>query len=133
MLLVDREDLPLAVDITSASRRNEVTLIELLLEQRVLTPVPEHLSYDKAADSDPLRQRLQLQQIELACRHRSNRKRPPVQDSRVARRLSRRWRVERTIAWLQNFRRLVTRYEYRDDIFLGFVTLACKVITLRGF
>ena len=132
MLLVDREGIPLAVDITSASH-NEVTLIEPLLEQRVLTPAPERLLYDKAADSDPLRQRLQLQQIELVCRHRTNRTRPPVQDGRAARRLSRRWRVERTIAWLQTFRRLVTRYEYRDDIFLGFVTLACMFITLRRF
>ena len=132
MLLVDREGIPLAVDIANANR-NEVTLIEPLLEQRLLNPAPEHLLYDKAADSDPLRHRLQLRQIELVCRHRSNRRRPPTQDGRAARRLNRRWRVERTIAWLQSFRRLVTRYEYRDDIFLGFVTLACMFITLRGF
>ena len=132
MLLVDREGIPLAVDIASANR-SEVALIEPLLEQRLLNPAPEHLLYDKAADSDPLRHRLQLRQIELVCRHRSNRRRPPTQDGRAARRLNRRWRVERTIAWLQSFRRLVTRYEYRDDIFLGFVTLACMFITLRGF
>ena len=50
MLLVDREGIPLAVDIASANR-NEVTLIEPLLQQRVLNPAPEHLLYDKAADS----------------------------------------------------------------------------------
>ncbi len=130
MLLVDREGTPLAVDITSASR-NEVTLIELLLELRVINPAPERLLYDKAADSDPLR--LHVQRIELICWHRSNRVRPPIQDGRAARRLSRRWRVEHTIAWLQTFHRLVTRYEYRDDILLGFVTLACMFITLRRF
>lgn len=41
--------------------------------------------------------------------------------------------MERTIAWLQSFRRLVPRYEHRDDIFLGCVTLACMFITLKGF
>ncbi len=30
-----------------------------------------------------------------------------------------RWTVERLFAWLQVFRRLVTRYEYHIDNFLG--------------
>ncbi len=47
------------------------------------------------------------------------------------RRYRRRWRVERLLAWLQNFRRLVTRYEYHATNFLGFVQLGCIVILLR--
>ncbi|NOT07100.1 MAG: transposase, partial [Gemmatimonadales bacterium] len=34
-------------------------------------------------------------------------------------------------AWLQNFRRIVTRYEYHAGNYLGFVQLGCIIILLR--
>ncbi|MDQ3714175.1 MAG: IS4/IS5 family transposase, partial [Acidobacteriota bacterium] len=34
---------------------------------------------------------------------------------------------------LQNFRRIVVRYEYHADNYLGFVHLACMVILLRNY
>jgi hypothetical protein len=55
-----------------------------------------------------------------------------LQDGRVLRRYRRRWKVERTFAWLQNFRRLVTRYERKASMFLAFVHVACLFITLRA-
>ncbi|AZI44959.1 hypothetical protein EHF33_18815 (plasmid) [Deinococcus psychrotolerans] len=39
--------------------------------------------------------------------------------------------VERTIAWLQNFRRIVTRYERLAEHFLSFVQLTCLLLLLR--
>jgi transposase len=39
-----------------------------------------------------------------------------------------RWVVERTFAWLNQFRRLRVRYERRADIHLAFVTLGCILI-----
>jgi transposase len=39
--------------------------------------------------------------------------------------------VERLFAWLQNFRRLVVRYEFHHDNFLGMVHLGCIIILLR--
>jgi transposase len=44
-----------------------------------------------------------------------------------------RWIVERTIGWLQAFRRLVTRYEYYAFLFHSFAKLACLMIVLRRF
>lgn len=132
MLLVDGHGLPLAADIASASP-HEVTLIEPLLEKRVLRRRVKRLIYDLAADSDPLRKRLAQRGIELICPHRENRVKPPTQDGRKLRRYGRRWRVERSIGWLQTFRRLVTRYEYHDYLFLGFVQLACLMVVLRRF
>jgi transposase len=41
--------------------------------------------------------------------------------------------VERLFAWLQNFRRLVVRYEYHLEPFLGFVHLGCILILLRCY
>jgi transposase len=47
------------------------------------------------------------------------------------RRYKRRWKIERLFAWLQNSRRLVTRYERRAANFMGFLHLACAMILLR--
>ncbi len=69
--------------------------------------------------------------IELIVPHRSNRKKAPTQDGRSLRRYRRRWVVERTNAWLQNFRRLVVRYERSAGIFLGLIHLACAIIVLK--
>jgi transposase len=67
----------------------------------------------------------------LIAPHRANRRKPVTQDGRPLRRYRRRWRIERLYAWLQHFRRLVTRYEYHAENFLGFVQLGCIVILLR--
>jgi transposase len=39
-----------------------------------------------------------------------------------------RWVVERTFAWLNQFRRLRVRYERRADIHEGFLSLACSLL-----
>ena len=70
-------------------------------------PQPERLVCDKGYDSDGLRERLLLERdIELVCPHRRNRRRAPLQDRRKLRRYRRRWKVERTFAWLGRCRRL---------------------------
>ena len=132
MVLVDGNGLPLAIDVSSASPA-EVTLIELLLDQAVTGQAPERLIYERAADSDPLRQRLATRGIELICPHRSGRVQPATQDGRPLRRFRKRWIVERTISWLQAFRRLVTRYEFYSLLFHSFAKLACLMIALRRF
>ena len=133
MLLVDAAGNPLAGEIASASR-HEVKLVEPLLANRTLqNRQPERLIYDKAADSDALRSRLGQAGVELICPHKRNRIRPARQDGRKLRRYSRRWKVERTIAWLHNFRRLVVRWEYHAHLFRGFLQCACMFTILRRF
>ncbi len=68
--------------------------------------------------------------IALISPNRENRTK--TQDLRPLRRYKRRWKVERLFAWLQNFRRLVTRYEYHALNFLGFVWLGCVLILVRN-
>jgi transposase len=85
---------------------------------------------DKAYDSDPLDEKLASEYgIELIAPNR--RRRSKSQDGRKLRRYRRRWKVERLFAWVHNFRRLVTRWEYRIENFLGFVQLACIHLMLR--
>jgi transposase len=132
MVLVDGSGLPLAVDVDSASPA-EVRLIEPLLDRAVTEYVPQRLIYDRAADSDPLRERLAERGIELICPHRRGRVRQATQDGRALRRFRRRWIIERTISWLQSFRRLVTRYDFYAFLFHSFAKLACMMIVLRRF
>ncbi|MES2793930.1 MAG: transposase, partial [Planctomycetota bacterium] len=126
MVLADGHGIPVAAEIHSASPA-EVNLIESLLDRQPLPTTSERLIYDRAADSDPLRDRLESRGIELICPHRSNRVKPARQDGRKLRR----YKIERLNSWIQNFRRLVVRYEYRATIFLGFVQLACMMIVMR--
>ncbi|MCB0323256.1 MAG: transposase, partial [Bdellovibrionales bacterium] len=83
--------------------------------------------------SDPLRERLANRGIELICPHKSNRVKPPTQDGRKLRRYSRRWKVERSIAWLGNFRRLIVRWERQIRCYRAFFHAACMLITLWQF
>jgi transposase len=88
---------------------------------------------DKAYDSDPLDNELKEQGIEMIAPHKANRKKAKTQDGRCLRRYKRGWKVERFFAWLQNFRRVATRFDYKAENYLGFVHLGCIVIFLRNY
>ena len=109
LVVVDGQGIPLGKHLASASP-HESQLIEATLAESFAAPKVQRLIYDKAADSNALRQRLAQRGIdliapELRCRRKQ------VQDGRKLRRYRRRWKMERTFAWLGNFRRLVVRYE----------------------
>ena len=89
---------------------SEVQSIEPLVDERLTRRKPKRLLYDKAADADWLRESLAIRGIVWICPHRENRTLPPANDGRVLRRYKRRYRVERSISWLYNFRRLITQY-----------------------
>jgi transposase len=129
MVLADGQGIPLGVSVHSASP-HEVTLADQPLEQ-IGDRKPERLICDKAYDSDKLRNQLQMQGIELIVPPRQN-KRKKRQDGRALRRYKRRWKIERTIAWLGNYRRLVTRWERNDRMYQAFLHIACALITCNN-
>ena len=55
----------------------------------------------------------------------------PTSTARSSHRGRHRWIVERTLAWLNRFRRLAIRYERRADIHEAFVILGCALIWLN--
>jgi len=110
-----------------------VILVEKTIEKRFLAQLPKRIIGDKAYDSDPLDRRLKMVGIDLIAPHKVNRKKPKTQDGRPLRRYRKRWKVERFFAWLQNFRRITTRYEYHLQNFLGMVQLGCLIILTRFF
>ena len=130
MAIGDAHGLPLAVH-TEAAAPAEVTLVEATLEQSLVKEKPLRLIADKAYDSDPLRAQLLAQGIVLLAPHREGRIKPVLNDGREMRRDHKRWKIERLFAWLHNFRRLVVRYEFHPENFLGFLHLACARVLLR--
>src|SRR6516165_2735661 len=139
MVVVDGRGVPLGNYLHSASpaevRLAETTLAAIRVGRthHAWRPrqKPMRVIADKAYDSDPLRERLRQRGIELICPHKRNRVRPATQDGRVLRRYQRRWIVERTHAWLGNFRRLVVRYDRSLTIYGAFFHIACFMIVLR--
>ena len=103
----------------------------MTLEALWVDELPTRLVGDKAYDSDPLDQQLAAQGIDMIAPHRCNRCKPRTQDGRKLRRYRRRWKVERLFAWLQNYRRLVVRYERHAENYLAFAQLACILILLK--
>lgn len=87
---------------------------------------------DKAYDSDQLADALAEDGIELIAPHRKNRKPENItQDGRPLRRYKRRWKVERTIGWIQHYRRLCIRWEKSTTLFQGSLHLACTMLLLK--
>jgi hypothetical protein len=84
-------------------------------------------------DSDPLDAKLRVEGIELIAPHRRNRVKPKTWDGCKLRRYKRCWKIERLNAWLQNYRRVLIRYEHKVENFLGLVQLACILILLKAF
>jgi transposase len=84
---------------------------------------PEKLHADKGYDFPRCRKALRERGIKARIARRSK---------ETSERLGRhRWVVERTLAWLARYRRLVVRYERRADIHEALLHLGCSLICLN--
>ncbi|WP_420872212.1 IS5 family transposase [Cupriavidus necator] len=131
-ILVDANGVPISAILTGANR-NDVTQLLPLVD--AIPPIrgvrgrplqkPKAIYADRGYDSEPHRQRLRERSIK------------PV----IARRRTEhgsglgkfRWVVERTHAWLHNFRRLRIRFERRADIHEAFLKLGCSLVCWNIF
>ena len=126
-LITDRQGTPLAICLTGANRQDSMVFDQLLdLVPGIRTPSgcrrrrPRKLHADKAYDHPKCRRALRKRHI------RGRIARKGIESSQ---RLGRhRWVVERTFAWLNQFRRLAIRYERRRDIHEAFTILGCALI-----
>jgi transposase len=127
----DRQGIPLASLLTGANRHDSA-VFEALLD--AIPPIkqpngrrrkrPAKVHADKAYDIPRCRQ---------ALRHRHIKVRIARKGVDSSERLGRhRWVIERTLAWLNRFRRLTVRYERRADIHQAFLTLGCALVCFRA-
>jgi len=133
MVLADGKGAPLGIHVDAASPA-EVKLLDATLEnmdKAALQGQPERLIADRGYDSNAVREELVQRGIEPIIPARRNNRRATHQDGRKLRRYKHRWIIERTNAWLQNFRRLAVRYERSAVVFTALVHLACALICLN--
>jgi transposase len=131
--VVEASGLPIGVATDGAGVPETVLAGVALGDIPAAVPVPVGVPVvaDRAYDSDPLRERLAEEGFILVSPHRKGRKRKRTADGRRLRRYKRRYVVERSFAWLHSYRRVVTRYERRMDLYDGFVHMACAFICLN--
>jgi transposase len=129
-LLVDATGIPLAWTLTGGNRNDITQLIPLVdrvppVRGRVGRPRrrPDRVTADRAYDHKPQRFELRKRGItsEIARRKTGH-------GSGIGRH---RWVVERTFAWLHQFKRLLVRYDRRADIHEAFLALGCCLVCFR--
>jgi transposase len=132
-VVTEATGIPIGVATDAANVPETVLAGAALADIPAAVPVPFGVPViaDRAYDSDPLREDLAADGYRLLSPHRKNRTKRPTNDGRRMRRYKRRWIVERTFAWVHSYRRVVTRYERRVDLYDGFVHLACAFIALN--
>src|SRR5437763_4770207 len=129
-LLVDATGIPLAFSVTSGNRNDITQLIPLLDAVPAVGGVsgrprgrPESVIADRAYNHDKYRRLVRQRGVKPVIARRQT-----EHGSGLGRY---RWVVERTFAWLHNFKRLLIRTDRRDDIHGGFLALACCLICWR--
>jgi transposase len=132
MAICDGNSLPVAVAVESASP-SEMKLAQPTFKERFIREKPAVMVANRGYDSNAVRNFFVGCDIEPVIPARKNNKKASHQDGRKLRRYRKRWKIERLNAWFQNDRRLVTRYEYKPENFLGFVHLSCMKIMLRRY
>ena len=130
-ILTERGGLPLSKLLTGANRHDSVVFEELLdavppimQPNRRRRKRPDKAHADKAYDIPRCRRALTQRHIRVRIARKG------IDSSQ---RLGRhRWVVERTLAWLTQFRRLRVRDERRADIHQAFLTLGCALICFKA-
>ncbi len=109
-------------------RRYLLALIDALPPLRAgATNRPDAVLADRGYDAEHLRESLRERGIEP----RIVRRRRPGEGRTRDPQVPERWTIERTNAWLHNYRRISTRWERRPELYLALVHLACSLIICR--
>jgi transposase len=133
----------LAVRLGAGNESEQRHLIPLVDELIAHALRPAQLWADRGYDAEALRAQLSARQVEPQISRRRRRDQPAPAGAREVWRGRRRykktpdpegrcrWPVERTNAWLRNWRRVATRWERRPELYLAFLQLACSMIICR--
>jgi transposase len=141
MLVVDANGVPQGFHLDSAARAEvrlaEPTLDTISVRQPRGRPKqrPAKLVADRGYDSRAFRNSLRRRGIRMCippkrrpARWRAKRGRPVVVRKAD---YALRYRVERTFAWLGNFRRLLIRWEHQFTVYQAFFTCAIMLLCVR--
>jgi transposase len=150
-ILTDKDGIPLSTVITSANTHDVTVAIDTVDSIVIKRPLStssitkyrnnnnnndknknkkknQNLCLDKAYNSQEIEQEITKRGYIPHIRHRREEEEKKHNNRRHA---ARRWVVERTNSWHNRFRKLFTRYEKKDEDFLGLVQLANSLIVYR--
>ena len=139
MLAVDGSGIPLNL-LTEAANISEYqlaleTIDGIFVATRPLHPKkrPDVLVADKGYDAGWLREALSRRTIRpyIPKRRKKGEREEPSYNNTIQQFYATRWIVERTNAWLQNYRRITVRWDRFADSYEAFIELACILICLR--
>lgn len=134
--MTDAKGIPLAVVLCGANRHDSQQLAEVLEARVIAVPAPReqeqrHLLLDRGYDTPTCRTVATQAGFVAHIPPKATQQRPLPAPGDPARHPARRWVVEVGHAWFNRFRRLQTRWEKRQDLYLGFVQLAACLIIWR--
>jgi transposase len=130
-MLTEAAGMPLAVEVAAANRHDMKLVAATLANMMCARPLDGKVSklcLDLGYDYDDVRRTVNIAGFEPVVLSRRDEKENKTQ--RGAR--ARRWVVERTHSWLNRFRRLLVRWEKREDTYLAMLHFACGIITWRS-
>jgi transposase len=126
-LVGDARGNPLNFSLSKANRHDQGKGLETIDGIRIgkRRRRPKRLGLDKGYDSDPLRQALRRRRIIPLASYRRNRQRAaataPAKERHQKRYCRQRWKVERSFAWVNRFRRLDRFLEVSQTTYRAFV------------
>lgn len=131
-ILVDARGAPLAIVVSAANAHDKTCAVAVL--DAVAVPRPQttyrvhHLCGDKGYDYEDIRQAAEERQYHVHIKRRGvELETIPVEKRHPARR----WVVERTLSWQNDFRSLRTRWAKKADNWLALIQLASALVLWR--
>jgi hypothetical protein len=132
MVVCDSSGQPLGFSLHAADT-HEIKCVEDVLESIPTKNLPQKIFGDKAYDAQNVQHGLNADWgLILYAPLRKNNKQI-VRDSKDEIDKKNRWKIERLISWLKNFRRVNMRWEYHPENFLSWVFLAATLIAFNRF
>lgn len=138
MLGVDGGGLPLTLK-TESAQVSEYNLALPILDSIKVEKHPLHpkkrankIIADRGYDAKWLRKEIRKRGMRpiIPKRRKPGKKEVPKVNTRIKTEYVKRWPVERTFAWLGNYRRVLIRWEHYDTIYTGFLNIACIMLCL---
>jgi transposase len=139
MVVIDGQGIPLTGILSSASTSEFnllfPTLATFSIEKRPLHAItkPKILIADRGYDAKWVRAKLRAKGITpyIPKRRKKGQTEEPLYNKKIKPFYKIRYLVERSIAWIMNYRRVTIRYERSAHIYRAFFQLACIMICLR--
>ena len=117
--------------VIDGANRHDMKLVEKTIEETELSFPKENrlnLCMDKGYDYPQVRSLLEDFGFTLHIRSRGEEKKLKAKEAHYK---ARRWVVERTHSWLNNFRRILVRWERKAENYLAMLHLACGIVTWK--